>query len=56
MLSSVLLLQMNCMMNITHVLYESPSMEAYEVLTEGVLCASPGNEIVGEEEGIGDFN
>ena len=38
------------------IIYETPSMEVYEVLTEGVLCASPGNESVGEEEGFGSFN
>lgn len=36
--------------------YETPSMEIYEVLAEGVLCSSPGNEGVGEEEGNGGFN
>ena len=37
-------------------MYMTPSMEIYEVLTEGVLCASPGNEGVGEEDGVGGFN
>ena len=37
-------------------IYETPSMKFYEVDMEGVLCASPGNEGVGEEDGNGDFN
>ena len=37
-------------------LYTSPLMEIYEIMTEGVLCSSSGNEGVGEEEGIGSFN
>lgn len=36
--------------------YEIPLMEIYEVLAEGVLCSSLGNEGIGEEEGNGDFN
>ena len=35
-------------------IYETPSMELYEVLSEGVLCGS--NEGVGEEFGNGGFN
>lgn len=38
------------------IMYETPSMEVYEVLTEGVLCSSPGTEDVGEEDGNGGFN
>ena len=37
-------------------IYETPSMEIYEALPEGILCASPGNEGVGEEDGNGGFN
>lgn len=35
-------------------IYETPAMEFYEILTEGVLCGS--NEGVGEEDGNGGFN
>ena len=35
-------------------LYESPEVEIYEVLAEGVLCNSP-MEGVGEEDGNGGF-
>lgn len=43
-------------MKTKEVMYESPSMDMYEFLAEGVLCASPGNEEVGEEDGFGSFN
>lgn len=43
-------------MTVKETMYETPSMEIYEVLTEEVLCASPGNEVVGEEDGVGEFN
>lgn len=36
--------------------YETPSFDVYEVLAEGVLCNSTGNEGVGEEDGNGGFN
>lgn len=36
--------------------YVSPDMEIYEVMAEGVLCSSGGNEGVGEENGVGGFN
>jgi hypothetical protein len=35
--------------------YESPLIVMQEIDFEGVLCASPGNESVGEEEGYGGF-
>lgn len=35
--------------------YESPLIVMQEIDFEGVLCASPGNESVGEEEGSGGF-
>lgn len=35
--------------------YESPLIVMQEIDFEGVLCASPGNESVGEEEGNGGF-
>ncbi len=38
------------------IMYASPQMEIYEVLAEGVLCSSGGNEGVGEEDGVGGFN
>lgn len=37
-------------------IYETPSIESYEILIEGVLCNSIGNEGVGEEDGNGGFN
>ena len=43
-------------MKTKEVIYETPSMEVYDVLSEGVLCASSGNEGVGEEDGNGGFN
>ena len=43
-------------MAIKELIYETPSIELYEVDVEGVLCARPGNEGVGEEDGNGDFN
>ena len=43
-------------MKIKEIIYETPSMEVYDVLVEGVLCSSPGNEGVGEEFGNGGFN
>jgi hypothetical protein len=36
--------------------YHSPELEMYEILAEGILCSSGGNEGVGEEEGNGGFN
>lgn len=35
--------------------YEAPVSVLLEIDVEGVLCASPGNEAVGEEEGNGGF-
>lgn len=35
--------------------YESPFATILEIDLEGVLCASPGNEYVEEEEGNGGF-
>ena len=35
--------------------YESPIIVMREIDFEGILCASPGNESVGEEEGNGGF-
>jgi hypothetical protein len=43
-------------MTVKETIYETPLMEIYEILTEGVLCNSTGNEGVGEEDGIGGFN
>lgn len=43
-------------MTIKKTMYETPLIEAYEVLVEGVLCSSPGNEGLDEEYGNGDFN
>ena len=43
-------------MNIKETIYETPSMDIYEALIEGVLCNSTGNEGVGEEDGNGGFN
>lgn len=43
-------------MAIKEIMYEAPLMEVYEVLAEGVLCSSPGNEGLDEENGNGDFN
>lgn len=43
-------------MTIKETTYETPSMEVYDVIAEGVLCSSPGNEVVGEEDGNGGFN
>ena len=43
-------------MKIKETIYETPSTEVYDVLVEGVLCSSPGNEGVGEEDGNGGFN
>ena len=37
-------------------MYASPEVEIFEVLAEGVLCSSGGNEGVGEEDGVGGFN
>ena len=37
-------------------IYETPLVKAYVVFVEGVLCTSPGNECVGEEDGNGGFN
>lgn len=37
-------------------MYESPDFEMMEIESEGVFCTSPGNEGVGEEEGVGGFN
>lgn len=39
-----------------NVIYEAPVVEVMYVESEGVFCTSPGNEIVGEEEGSGGFN
>lgn len=36
--------------------YVAPSFQVVEFFTEGILCASVGNEDVGEEEGNGSFN
>jgi hypothetical protein len=36
--------------------YHSPELEMCELLAEGILCSSGGNEGVGEEEGNGGFN
>ena len=36
-------------------IYEAPVAEVMFVETEGVFCSSPGNEIIGEEEGNGGF-
>lgn len=36
-------------------LYQSPVSEVLEIETEGLLCTSPGNEGVGENEGNGGF-
>lgn len=36
--------------------YMPPEIESSEIITEGVLCSSGGNEVVGEEEGNGEFN
>lgn len=46
----------NNKMTTKETIYETPSMEVYDVLVEGVLCSSPGNESVGEEDGNGGFN
>ena len=46
----------NNKMTTKETIYETPSMESYEILTEGVLCNSIGNEGVGEEDGNGGFN
>ena len=35
--------------------YETPVSMLIEMDIEGVLCASPGNESVGEEDGNGSF-
>lgn len=43
-------------MIIKEIMYETPLMEVYEILAEGVLCSSPGNELIDEEYGNGDFN
>ena len=34
-------------------MYLSPEVEAYEIITEGILCSS--NENIGEENGNGGF-
>lgn len=36
-------------------IYQSPVAILMDVDMEGVLCASPGNEYVDEEEGNGGF-
>ena len=36
-------------------IYESPVSVLIDLDVEGVLCASPGNESVGEESGNGGF-
>lgn len=36
-------------------IYESPIIVVQEIDFEGILCASPGNESVGEEDGNGGF-
>lgn len=38
------------------IIYVSPEAEIYELLAEGVLCSSSGNEGIGEEAGNGEFN
>ena len=35
--------------------YESPLVMTHEIDFEGLICASPGNESVWEEEGNGGF-
>ena len=35
-------------------IYETPSVDIYDILSEGLLCSS--NEILGEEYGNGEFN
>ena len=35
--------------------YQSPILVVIDVEAEGLLCASPGNESVGEENGNGGF-
>lgn len=35
--------------------YLSPEVEICEILTEGIICSSSGNEGVDEEEGVGGF-
>ena len=36
--------------------YESPDSKVMEIENEGMICSSPGNEWVGEEDGNGGFN
>ena len=40
----------------TETIYLSPYVKIFEILPEGVLCSSNGNEGVGEEGGAGEFN
>jgi hypothetical protein len=37
-------------------MYVAPEVEICDLLTEGVLNSSTGNEVVMEEEGLGAFN
>lgn len=39
----------------TNKFYETPISKAIDMEAEGILCASPGNESIGEEEGNGEF-
>jgi hypothetical protein len=39
----------------TNKFYETPLSETIDMEAEGILCASPGNESIGEEEGNGGF-
>ena len=40
----------------TNLTYISPALSLTDIENEGILCSSPGNEGVTEEEGNGDFS
>jgi hypothetical protein len=35
-------------------IYETPSVDIYDIISEGLLCSS--NEVLNEEDGNGEFN
>ena len=36
--------------------YVAPEVEIFELMTEGILCSSTGNEGIGETPGVGEWS